>query len=221
MGKRRRVESDDEFFQEESDSNYNSSVKKRKAAVTRKQLATVAEPSISAEYSNDHSKSQHVVAKKQVPRSSSRTPLGARSTFENPDLAVTPSPSTLDFPKNTLRPPPLTMSFTFDPDLFHYHRYNNIGDGSLSIIGVFSASSHHEYAIRLYYSEEQHLWLAECGPDFEQAVLTDAVLPFFEELYELYFAAWPEDQSADKEQQKIEIFSLYIMGLKQMWLYHG
>ncbi|KAK0435654.1 hypothetical protein EV421DRAFT_1740114 [Armillaria borealis] len=119
------------------------------------------------------------------------------------------------------RPPPLTMSFTFDPDLFHYHRYNNIGDGSLSIIGVFSASSHHEYAIRLYYSKEQHLWLAECGPDFEQAVLTDVVLPFFEELYELYFAAWPEDQSADKEQRKIEIFSLYIMGLKQMWLYHG
>ncbi|KAK0455811.1 hypothetical protein EV421DRAFT_1728662 [Armillaria borealis] len=91
MGKHRRVESDDEFFQDESDSNYDSSVKKRKAAVTREQLATVAEPS-SAEYSNDHSKSQHVVVK-----------LGARSTFENPDPAVTPSPSTLDFPKNTLR----------------------------------------------------------------------------------------------------------------------
>ncbi len=42
MGKRRRVESDDQIFQ---DSNYNSSVKKRKAAVTRKRLATVAEPS--------------------------------------------------------------------------------------------------------------------------------------------------------------------------------
>ncbi|SJL17743.1 uncharacterized protein ARMOST_21304 [Armillaria ostoyae] len=113
------------------------------------------------------------------------------------------------------------MSFTYDPDLFHYHRYNNIGDGSLSIIGVFSASLDHEYAIRLYYSEEQRLWLADCGLEFEQAVLTDAVLPFFEELYEMYFAAWPEDQSAEKEQRRIEIFSLYIMGLRQMWLYHG
>ncbi|KAK0436075.1 uncharacterized protein EV420DRAFT_1487667 [Desarmillaria tabescens] len=115
-------------------------------------------------------------------------------------------------------PPLLTMSF--DPDLFRYHRYNSIGDGSLSIIGVFSASLNHEYAIRLYYSEEQRLWLAECGPAFEQAVLADTVLAFFEELYGLYFTAWPEDQSPDKEQRKIEIFSLYIMGLKQMWLYH-
>ncbi len=60
MGKRRRVESDDEFFQDEGDSDYGSSVKKRKA-VPRKQLATVAEPS-NAEYSNDHSKSQHVIS---------------------------------------------------------------------------------------------------------------------------------------------------------------
>ncbi|PBL00334.1 DNA glycosylase [Armillaria gallica] len=59
MGKRRRVESDDEFFQDEGDSDYGSSVKKRKA-VPRKQLATVAEPS-NAEYLNDHSKSQHVI----------------------------------------------------------------------------------------------------------------------------------------------------------------
>ncbi|SJL09553.1 uncharacterized protein ARMOST_12933 [Armillaria ostoyae] len=113
------------------------------------------------------------------------------------------------------------MSFTYDPDLFHYHRYNNIGDGSLSIIGVFSALLDHEYTIQLYYFEEQRLWLADCGPEFEQTILTDAVLPFFEELYEMYFAAWPEDQSAEKEQRRIEIFLLYIMGLRQMWLYHG
>ncbi|SJL15645.1 uncharacterized protein ARMOST_19149 [Armillaria ostoyae] len=58
MGKRRRVESDDDFFQDESDSDYGPSMKKRKAAVPRKQLAM---PS-SAEYSNDHSKSQHVIS---------------------------------------------------------------------------------------------------------------------------------------------------------------
>ncbi len=58
MGKRRRVESDGDCFQDESDSDYGPSMKKRKAAVPRKQLAT---PS-SAEYSNDHSKSQHVIS---------------------------------------------------------------------------------------------------------------------------------------------------------------
>ncbi|KAK0233868.1 DNA glycosylase [Armillaria fumosa] len=60
MGKRRRVQSDDDFLQDESDSDYRSSVKKRKPA-PRKQLATVVEPS-SAEYSNDHSKSQHAIS---------------------------------------------------------------------------------------------------------------------------------------------------------------
>ncbi|KAK0500756.1 DNA glycosylase [Armillaria luteobubalina] len=63
MGKRRRVESDDDFSQDESDSDYRSSVsvKKRNKAAPRKQLATVAKPT-SAEYSNDHSKSQHVIS---------------------------------------------------------------------------------------------------------------------------------------------------------------
>ncbi|KAK0208996.1 DNA glycosylase [Desarmillaria ectypa] len=68
MGKRRRVESDDdhsEFLQDESDDDYDSNVKKCKAMTVpkakRKQLATVSEPS-SAEYWNDHSKSQHVIS---------------------------------------------------------------------------------------------------------------------------------------------------------------
>ncbi|PBK98132.1 hypothetical protein ARMGADRAFT_568989 [Armillaria gallica] len=114
-------------------------------------------------------------------------------------------------------------------DFFHYHQYNRIGDESLNIIGVFSASSKHEYAIRMYYSEEQRLWLAEYGPAFEQAVLGHIVLPFFEGLCQEFFCAWPKDESemlmeeeriADEEQRKIEIFTLYIMGLKQLWLYH-
>ncbi|KAK0199093.1 DNA glycosylase [Armillaria mellea] len=58
MGKRRRVKSDDDFSQDESDSDYGSSMKKHKAVAPRKQLAT---PS-NAEYSNDHSKSQHIIS---------------------------------------------------------------------------------------------------------------------------------------------------------------
>ncbi len=81
-----------------------------------------------------------------------------------------------------------------------------------NIIGVFSASSKHEYAIRMYYSEEQRLWLAEYGPAFEQAVLGHTVLPFFEGLCQEFFRAWPEDEPemlmeeeriADEEQRKI------------------
>ncbi len=63
-----------------------------------------------------------------------------------------------------------------------------------NIIGIFSASSKHEYAIRMYYSEEQRLWLAEYGPAFEQAVLGHTVLPFFEGLCQEFFRAWPEDE---------------------------
>ncbi|KAK0458059.1 uncharacterized protein EV420DRAFT_1480220 [Desarmillaria tabescens] len=131
---------------------------------------------------------------------------------------------------------------SLEVDLFHYHRYNRIGDGSLSIIGVFAASSEYEYAIRLYYSPEQRQWLAEFGLDFERAVYADTVLRFLDRLYEEYFFLWPEDVSGlfigrnpDKEQRKIvchpfyldsfakpnlqEIFTLFIMGLKQLWLY--
>ncbi|KAK0436510.1 hypothetical protein EV421DRAFT_1907850 [Armillaria borealis] len=120
---------------------------------------------------------------------------------------------------------------SLDYDLFHYHRYNRIGDGSLSIIGVFAASSEYEYAIRLYYSLEQRLWLAEFGPAFERAIYADTVLRFLDRIYEEYFSLWPENVSGgftggndpDKEQRKIEIFMLFIMGLKQLWLYnhHG
>ncbi|SJL00979.1 uncharacterized protein ARMOST_04293 [Armillaria ostoyae] len=120
-------------------------------------------------------------------------------------------------------------SLACSSDFFYYHQYNRIGDDSLNIIGVFLASSKHEYAIQMYYSEEQRLWLAEYGPAFEQAVLGHTVLPFYEGLCKEFFSAWPEDEAemlmeeeqiADEEQRKIEIFMLYIMGLKQLWLYH-
>ncbi|KAK0488339.1 hypothetical protein EDD18DRAFT_1359600 [Armillaria luteobubalina] len=98
-----------------------------------------------------------------------------------------------------------------------------------TIIGVFWAVSQHEYAIQLYYSLEQHDWLARHGPTFQRVVYQDRVLVFFENLYLEYFVAWPEVvsgesmeeiESPDKEQWKIEIFTLFIMGLKQLW-YHG
>ncbi len=96
----------------------------------------------------------------------------------------------------------------------------------------------------MYYSLEQRLWLAEFGPAFERAVYADTVLRFLGGIYEEYFSLWPEDVSGgftggnepDKEQRKIvrhpfcfdsfaepnvqEIFTLFIMGLKQLWLYN-
>ncbi|KAK0186372.1 hypothetical protein F5146DRAFT_1004507 [Armillaria mellea] len=71
---------------------------------------------------------------------------------------------------------------------------NRIGDGSLNIIGIFSASSKHEYAIQMYYSEEQRLWLAEYGSAFKQAVLGHTLLPFFEGLCWEFFHMWLEDE---------------------------
>ncbi|KAK0491684.1 hypothetical protein IW261DRAFT_1622299 [Armillaria novae-zelandiae] len=97
-----------------------------------------------------------------------------------------------------------------------------------TIIGIFLALSQHEYAIRLYYSLEQRNWLAGHGPAFERAVCQDRVLAFFDKLYLEYFRAWPEvvsgefmeeSESLDKEQRKIEIFTLVIMGLKQLWFH--
>ncbi|SJL15791.1 uncharacterized protein ARMOST_19296 [Armillaria ostoyae] len=117
---------------------------------------------------------------------------------------------------------------SFDMDLFHYHQYNRIGDGSRTIIGVFTGPVKHDYAVRLWYSLEQRLWLAEFGPAFEEAVLEHRVLPFFEKLYDSWFSSWPEDEFAmyvdeeclaDIEQRKIEIFTLYIMGLKHRWYF--
>ncbi|SJL05722.1 uncharacterized protein ARMOST_09058 [Armillaria ostoyae] len=87
---------------------------------------------------------------------------------------------------------------SFDMDLFHYHQYNRIGDGSRTIIGVFTGPVKHDYTVRLWYSLEQRLWLAEFGPAFEEAVLEHRVLPFFEKLYDSWFSSWPEDEFAIK-----------------------
>ncbi|KAG7452096.1 DNA glycosylase [Guyanagaster necrorhizus] len=64
MGKRRRVESDDdytEFSQDEIDGNYGSRVKNRKATVSKKMQPVAVSPSI-ADYSDEHSRSQHVIS---------------------------------------------------------------------------------------------------------------------------------------------------------------
>ncbi|SJL07094.1 uncharacterized protein ARMOST_10437 [Armillaria ostoyae] len=101
------------------------------------------------------------------------------------------------------------------------HPYLDVGTIEDVIIGVLPIPGLYRYAIRLDYSSEQFSWLADRGPLFESAVLTNCTLTFFKCLYLLWFEKWPTFDEAEREQRKIEIFTLYIMGLKDRWIDHG
>ncbi|PBK94131.1 hypothetical protein ARMGADRAFT_1079614 [Armillaria gallica] len=104
-----------------------------------------------------------------------------------------------------------------------------------AIIRVLPIPGLYEYAIRLDYSPEQRLWLAKCGPKFERAVCRNRVIPFFRQVWRDWFIEWPgaiqstptqtekefKQMRADEEHRKIEIFTLYIMGLKNRWIENG
>ncbi|KAK0434725.1 hypothetical protein EV421DRAFT_1909199 [Armillaria borealis] len=111
-----------------------------------------------------------------------------------------------------------------------FHPYTDLYNLDVAIIGVLPFPRLYEYAIRLDYSPEQRLWLADQTSRFEDAVLNNKVLLFFEQLWEEWFCQWPvhtnavlterehQLQRADMEQRKIEIFTLYIMGLRNKWV---
>ncbi|KAK0436814.1 uncharacterized protein EV420DRAFT_1770241 [Desarmillaria tabescens] len=113
-----------------------------------------------------------------------------------------------------------------------YHPYTDIFTLEVAIIGVLRIPGLYSYAIRLDYTQEQRLWLAGQGLQFEGAVLNHRVHLFFERLYEQWFCTWapddtvhtennPDRKRADKEQRKIEIFTLYIMCLHRRWIEVG
>ncbi|KAK0443018.1 uncharacterized protein EV420DRAFT_1726654 [Desarmillaria tabescens] len=110
---------------------------------------------------------------------------------------------------------------TISGDLHGCHPYLDVGSIEDLIIGVLPIPGLYHYAVRLDYSGEQLLWLADQGPLFESAVLADCTLTFFKCLYLLWFHKWPTVDEAEREQRKIEIFTLYIMGLKYRWIDHG
>ncbi|KAK0462682.1 hypothetical protein IW261DRAFT_1576337 [Armillaria novae-zelandiae] len=111
-----------------------------------------------------------------------------------------------------------------------YHPYTDISTLEVAIIGVLRVPGLYSYAIRLDYTQEQRLWLARQDLQFEGAVLDRRVHLFFECLYKQWFCTWasddvtmhtesdPDHKRADREQRKIEIFTLYIMSLHHRWI---
>ncbi|KAK0478678.1 hypothetical protein EDD18DRAFT_1358090 [Armillaria luteobubalina] len=110
---------------------------------------------------------------------------------------------------------------TISGGLHGCHPYLDVGTIEETIIGVLRIPRLYCYAIRLDYSAKQLLWLADQGPLFESFVLADCSLTFFQCLYSQWFNKWQPINKAEREQQKIEIFTLFIMGLKYRWIDHG
>ncbi|PBL04066.1 hypothetical protein ARMGADRAFT_1022571 [Armillaria gallica] len=122
-------------------------------------------------------------------------------------------------------------STPISPTLVFYHPYNDVHTLDVAIIGVLHIPSIYEYAIRLDYSSDQRLWLTNRGPGFERAVRHNQVRHFFRRVWHDWFIEWLITAShtrmtakeykhlrADEEHRKIEIFTLYIMGLKNRWV---
>ncbi|KAK0433924.1 uncharacterized protein EV420DRAFT_1654260 [Desarmillaria tabescens] len=90
----------------------------------------------------------------------------------------------------------------------------------LPVIGLY------RYAVQYDYSPEQEVWLADQGPSFERAIQNNRVLLCLERIYSRWFDRWPSKSEGidpthinlNEKQRKIEIFALYIMGLKHRWL---
>ncbi|KAK0496157.1 hypothetical protein EDD18DRAFT_1169064 [Armillaria luteobubalina] len=160
--------------------------------------------------------------------------------FINLDMPQNPGRRTNEYLEDSMffdmffeDPPPSESAFVKNFVSFGsgslYHPYTDIFTLEVAIIGVLRIPGLYRYAIRLHYTREQRLWLASQDLQFEGAVLDCRVNLFFEHLYEQWFCTWPPDDTvptendpdrkrADKEQQKIEIFTLYIMVLHHRWI---
>ncbi|KAK0477068.1 hypothetical protein IW261DRAFT_1421273 [Armillaria novae-zelandiae] len=93
-----------------------------------------------------------------------------------------------------------------------------------TLLGVLPVMGRHNYACQHNYTTEQHEWMSQQGILFERAVQDNHVLIFFTRLFEDWFDQWPiTDDRSDTavEQLKVEISTLYIMGLKNQWVVHG
>ncbi|KAK0478687.1 hypothetical protein EDD18DRAFT_1364522 [Armillaria luteobubalina] len=94
----------------------------------------------------------------------------------------------------------------------------------LTLLGVLPIMGMHEYAVQHDYTAEQREWMAHQGALFEGAVQDNRVLIFLARLFDDWFDRWPvtDDRSdAAVAQLKVELSTLYIMGLKNQWLVHG
>ncbi|KAK0472042.1 hypothetical protein IW261DRAFT_1571287 [Armillaria novae-zelandiae] len=94
----------------------------------------------------------------------------------------------------------------------------------LTLLGVLPVMGRHDYACQHDYTAEQREYMSQQGILFERAVQDNHVLIFFARLFEDWFDQWPitDDRSdAAMEQLKVEISTLYIMGLKNQWVVHG
>ncbi|KAK0227922.1 hypothetical protein IW262DRAFT_1455106 [Armillaria fumosa] len=94
----------------------------------------------------------------------------------------------------------------------------------LTLHGVLPMMGMHEYAVQHDYTAEQREWMAHQGPLFERAVQDNCVLIFLVRLFDDWFDQWPitDDRSdAAVVQLKVELSTLYIMGLKNQWVVHG
>ncbi|KAK0421500.1 hypothetical protein EV421DRAFT_1985970 [Armillaria borealis] len=97
------------------------------------------------------------------------------------------------------------------------------------LLGVLPVIGPYHYAVQYDYNEEQKLWLADGGPNFEKFVQSNRVLLYLERVYSRWFDRWgtdpagsdPTRNNLDEKQRKIELFSLYIMGLKHRWIDAG
>ncbi|KAK0475524.1 hypothetical protein IW261DRAFT_1422346 [Armillaria novae-zelandiae] len=93
-----------------------------------------------------------------------------------------------------------------------------------TLLGVLPVMGRHDYACQHDYTAEQREWMSQQGILFERAVQDNHVLIFFARVFEDWFDQWPitDDRSdAAVEQLKVEILTLYIMGLKNQWVVHG
>ncbi|KAK0478566.1 hypothetical protein EDD18DRAFT_1114161 [Armillaria luteobubalina] len=131
-------------------------------------------------------------------------------------------------------PTTVSLSFVMDPSLLYFdfnfddagsvtinggglhgcHPYRDIGTLDSTIIGVLPIPGLYQYAIRLEYSNQQHIWLEDQGLCLEHAVIDDHAGLFFEELYSHWFKKWPAENRASEEQRKIELYTLCIMALR-------
>ncbi|KAK0474821.1 hypothetical protein IW261DRAFT_1422670 [Armillaria novae-zelandiae] len=93
-----------------------------------------------------------------------------------------------------------------------------------TLLGVLPVMGRHDYACQHDYTAEQREYMSQQGILFERAVQDNHVLIFFTRLFEDWFDQWSitDDRSdAAVEQLKVEISTLYIMGLKNQWVVHG
>ncbi|KAK0492449.1 hypothetical protein EDD18DRAFT_1357703 [Armillaria luteobubalina] len=94
----------------------------------------------------------------------------------------------------------------------------------LILLSVLPIMGMHEYTVQHDYTAEQREWMAHQGALFEGAVQDNRVLIFLARLFDDWFDQWPitDDRSdAAMAQLKVELLTLYIMGLKNQWLVHG